>query len=103
TRSTSISQRNASASTAPEPRSWPEARLAETRQIEPFVAGAFDRGVVARVGVAHDAAGRIIPEHARDPLRRFRRTVGDDHHAGMLGIADTDAAAMVQRDPGRAA
>jgi hypothetical protein len=32
-----------------------------TRQIEPRLLGAFDRDLVARVGVAHDAGGRVVP------------------------------------------
>ena len=38
----------------------------------------FGRGdgvLVAGVGVAHDAGRRVVPQHARDPSRRFRRAV----------------------------
>ena len=64
-----------------------------------MLAGAVDRDVVARIGVAHHAGRRIVPQHALDPARGFGRAVGDDHHAGMLREAHADAAAMVQATP----
>src|SRR3954463_9522616 len=53
--------------------------------------------------MAHDAAGGIVPEYALDPTRSVRRPVRDDHHACVLGIADADAAAVMERHPGRPA
>ena len=58
---------------------------------------------IARVGVAHDAGAGVVPQHALQPPRGIVGAVGDDHHAGMLRIAHADAAAVVERDPGRAA
>jgi hypothetical protein len=69
------------------------ATLGQARQVEAFVPGAGDGVVVAVIGMAHDAGGRVVP-NAFDPTRGFQRAVAHDHHAGMLGEADTDAAAM---------
>src|SRR5947209_3848243 len=41
--------------------------------------------------------------NALQAARRLYRAVGDDHHAGVLRIADTDATAVMERDPGGAA
>ena len=57
---------------------------------------------IARVGVAHDAGAGVVPQHALEPPRGIVGAVGDDHHAGVLRIAHADAAAVVERDPGRA-
>lgn len=35
--------------------------LRQARQIQPLVTGAVDRDVVARIRMAHDAGGRIVP------------------------------------------
>ena len=71
-------------------------------QVEPVLLGAVDGDVVAGIGVAHDAGRRVVPQHALEAPGRLRRAVGDDDHAGMLREAHADAAAMVQRHPGRA-
>jgi hypothetical protein len=55
------------------------------------------------IGMAHHAGGRVVPQHAGDALVGSDAAVAADHHAGMLGEAHSDAAAMVQRHPGRAA
>ena len=59
--------------------------------------------LVARVGVAHDAGAGVVPQHALEPPRGIVGAVGDDDHSGMLRIAHADAAAVVERHPGRAA
>src|SRR5262249_50256661 len=76
------------------------ARSRKTWQIEPVGVGALDRGVIAGIGMTHDAARRVVPQDTFEAARGFLRSVGDDHHAGMLGVADADAAAMVQRPRG---
>jgi hypothetical protein len=45
---------------------------------------------------------RAIPQHALDAARGIGGAVADDHHAGVLGAADADAAAVVDRHPGGA-
>ncbi len=60
-----------------------------------------ERLVVARVRVPGDAHARVGREHALEPLRRRVAAVGDDHHPGVDGVADADATAMVDADPGR--
>src|SRR5262245_29617764 len=72
----------------------------EARQVESVFAGAVDGDVVAGVGMAHHARGGIVPQHALDASGGVGRAVADDHHAGVLGEADADAAAVVQRHPG---
>ena len=56
--------------------------------------------LVTRIGMAHDAGGRVVPQHALDPARRFRGAVAHHDHAGVLRVADADAAAVVERNPG---
>ena len=52
------------------------------------------------LGVARHAECRVVPQHPLDACRGGRRAVADDDHAGMLRIADADAAAVMQRNPG---
>src|SRR5947207_968182 len=73
--------------------------LRQTGQIEPVGPGALDRTFVACIGMTHDPRRRIVPKHPLDTTRGLRRSVGDNHHAGVLRIADADAAAVMQRDP----
>ena len=58
---------------------------------------------VAGIGMAHDAGAGIVPQHPLEPARGIVGAVGDDHHSGVLRIAHADAAAVVERHPGRAA
>ncbi len=93
---------------APWPRwtAWPDARAVsseDSRQAQALLARAVERDVIARIGMAHHARGRVVPEHVRQAAGRVRRAIGHHHHAGMLAEAHADAAAMVQRDPGGAA
>ena len=67
-----------------------------------MLARGVERLVVAGVGMAHDAGARIGGEHPLEPLRRIRAAVGEHDHAGMDRVADPDAAAVVDADPGRA-
>ena len=46
----------------------PNLTSGEARQIKAMLPGAFDRKLVAAVGVTHDATGRIVPQHPRDAL-----------------------------------
>ena len=58
--------------------------------------GALLRKLVTCIRVAHDPGRRVIPEHASDLFRGRRRAIGDQRHAGMLLIADPDAAAVME-------
>ena len=69
---------------------------------EPVLLGGGERLVVAGVGVAHDAGARIGRQHALEPLGHLVGAVGDDDHARVDRVADADAAAVVDADPGRA-
>ena len=51
--------------------------------------------------MAHHASAGIVPEHARNAPVGGLGAVADDDHTGVLRIAHADAAAMVQRNPGR--
>ena len=72
------------------------------REVEPALARDVERLLVAGVGVPHDARAGVGREDALE-LRRGRvGPVGDDDHAGVDRVADPDAAAVVDADPGRA-
>ena len=57
---------------------------------------------VARIGVTDDPESGIAGEHALQLLVGFARAVGDDDHACVQRVADADAAAMMNRNPGGA-
>ncbi|EEF93719.1 hypothetical protein CATMIT_01647, partial [Catenibacterium mitsuokai DSM 15897] len=69
----------------------------------PLLLRALLGDLVARIGVPHHAGARVVPQHPGDAAVGLFAAVADDHHAGMLRIAHADAAAVVQRHPGRAA
>ena len=48
----------------------------------------------------HANAG-IVGENAVEPFGHFVRAVGDDHLARMQGVADSDAASVMERNPAR--
>ena len=75
---------------------------ARHRRLEAVPRCRGDRLVVARVDVAQDARARVGREHPLEPLRRLVGAVGDDDHARVDRVADADAAAVVDADPGRA-
>src|SRR5258707_6875606 len=68
-------------------------------QIESVDAGTCNRTFIARIGMTHDPRRWIVPKHTLDAARSLWRSVGDNHHAGVLRIADSDASAVMQRDP----
>ncbi len=68
-----------------------------------MLARAGFRCFVAGIGVAHHAAGRIVPQHALDARRGRIRAVAANNQSGMLRVAHADAATVVERYPGRAA
>jgi hypothetical protein len=64
--------------------------------------GDLDRPLIAGVGVAQYAHRGV---RRQDPLQlpgSEVRPVGDDDHPGVLAVADADAAAVMDADPGRA-
>lgn len=77
--------------------------LADHWQIEMIFAGAVDGDVIAGIGVSHDAGSWIVKQHARDPRVGFVGSIAADHDARMLRVAHTNAAAMMEADPSRAA
>jgi hypothetical protein len=56
----------------------------QRRQVQPMFAGAIDSDVVTGIGVAHDTACRIVPQHPFQTPRGGLRAVGDNDHAGVL-------------------
>ena len=73
------------------------------RQFQSLLLRALDRFGVARIGVAHDAGARIIPQDAGDAGVGFLRSVADDHEAGVLRVPHPNAATVMEAYPGRAA
>src|SRR6056297_424076 len=72
------------------------------RNVQPLFFRACPGVVVAGRDVTEHPHGRVVGEHAPESCGRFGRAVGDDDLAGVLGIADADAAAVVEAHPGRA-
>ena len=71
----------AAPSTQPANRTGPpehprRALFQDPRQVQPVFAGAVDRVFVAGIGVAHDARGRIVPQHAFEALGGLVGAVG---------------------------
>ena len=73
--------------------------LLEHRDVDAALAGDLDRAVVAGVRVAQDAHRRVGGEDALELLGGQIRPIGDDDHAGVLAVADPDAAAVVDARP----
>ena len=48
--------------------------------------------VVTRIRVAHDAARRVVPQHALDARRRRVGTVTADDETGVLRVTHADVA-----------
>jgi len=67
-----------------------------------FLACGFERDFITRIGVAHYAGRRIVPQHALEFSPCILRSVGDNHDARMLRIAHANATAMMEGDPARA-
>ena len=68
----------------------------EHRQVQPLLPGTGLGNPVAGIGVTHDAARRIIPEHAGNALVGGSAAVANNDHTGMLRIAHADAATVMQ-------
>src|SRR5687768_7077546 len=77
--------------------------LGEHWQIETLLLRAGNRLLITRIRMAHDAGGGVVPEDALEATCRLVGAVGDDDHAGVLRIAHADPAAVMERNPGRAA
>ncbi len=58
------------------------------------------RLLVARVDMPHHAHARVDGEHPLEPSVGTLSALCHDHHARVQRIADADAAAVVDRDPG---
>ena len=66
------------------------------RQIQAVLPSAFNRDLVAGIGVTHDATCRIVPENAPDALVGLLGAVTHDDKACMLRIAHANTATMMQ-------
>src|SRR5450631_4309745 len=86
----------------PEPRrySYGQTQRSE-RNIELLAARFLDRFLVARIRMPHDAQRGVVPQYARDALRRGVRSIAHDDDARVLRVAHPHAAAMMNRDPRR--
>ena len=72
------------------------------RDADAALVGDLERALVAGIGVADDAHAGIGGQDALQARGGLGRSVGDDHHAGVERVADADAAAVVEADPGGA-
>jgi hypothetical protein len=73
------------------------------RAIESIRAGAGKRLLISGIGMPHHAARRVIPQHSLQALRSGIAAVADDDHPRMLRVPHADPAAVVERNPRRAA
>ena len=64
-----------------------------------MLASANNRLLVSGIGMAHYPGGRIIVQDPGQAMVCCLTTIANDDHAGVLRIADTNAAAMVERNP----
>ena len=71
--------------------------------LTPDLRAKADRFGIAGVHVARDADAGIVGEHSLDACGHFFCAVGDDDLARVLRVADAHAAAIVNRNPARAA
>ena len=58
---------------------------------------------ITGIDMAEDAGPGVIGEHSFESTGCFRGSIGNDHHAGMDRVSDTDTPSMVERYPGRSA
>src|SRR5690348_12431578 len=72
------------------------------RDFDVVLFGEGDGFGIAGIRVARDADARIVSENALDARSHFLRAVSDRDLAGVNGVADADAAAIVNRNPARA-
>ena len=49
--------------------------------------------------MAHHAATWIVGQNSREAFSRLRRPIGHDHLPGMDGVADADAATVMDGEP----
>src|SRR5579883_1714605 len=74
----------------------------EHGDLELLGAGGLDGQLVAGVGVARHAEGRVVGEHALQAPVHHLGAVGHGHLAGMQRVAHADAPAVMEAHPGRA-
>ncbi len=73
-----------------------------TGYLETVLLGRGARVVVAGVEMTEDADARIGGQYPLQPFRSVIRAVGDHDHTRVNGVADPDAATMVDAHPRRA-
>src|SRR3954447_23280960 len=72
------------------------------RTANAVIAGEPDGVLVPGIGVADDAHPRIARQNALETAIGVLAAVGHYHHPGVLRVADSDAAAIVNGYPRRA-
>src|SRR6267143_487173 len=75
------------------------AAMLGAREVDPVPSRELDRVWIPGVGVTHDAGSGIGRQDTAKLLASERRPVRDGDHAGVDGVADPDAAAVMDRDP----
>ena len=76
-----------------------ESKLDRT-EVETVLTGAIFSDFISRIGMAHDTAGRVVPQHPFYTRRGGIAAIAADHEPGMLGVTHADTATVVERYPG---
>ena len=71
------------------------------RNLHIILLSKFDSSLVAGIRVSDNSHPRIGGQYSLDTFCGFRSAVGDYYLAGVEAVADADAAAVVERHPGR--
>src|SRR3954471_10591816 len=66
------------------------------RQVELVIASGVYRSFVSSVSVTRDAGAGIVGQDALEAGAHLRRTIGDDNLAGVQGVADSHATAVMK-------
>jgi MFS family permease len=72
------------------------------RYLHPTFLRACSGFFIPGIDVTHHAGAGIVGQHALQPPRCLRCVIGHDHLPGMDGVADADAATVMDGDPRRA-
>ncbi len=67
-----------------------------------MISGKLDRFRITGICMADNTHSRVTQEDALQAFGGFRGAIGNNHLPGMLAVANTNAAAMVEANPSSA-